>query len=188
MKNLHIFDFDGVLFQHPSHCIQEMAKEMPEALLWRIGMEGGFFSSEMIQDALIKPYYEAFVERYFSKKMARENVLRLVKFAETGNLVIASLNNTWTIERHLELSGIRHLFKLILARDMGYRKPEMLKIASSGYDPEKEITFITDTVEDILIAKEFCPKIKIKAVASGIDSLSSLVDYVGESNITDPFY
>ncbi len=188
MKKLRIYDFDGVLFQHPSHCIQEMYREIPEELMWRIGMEGGFFSSEMIAENDIRPYYEAFVERYFSKKMSPENVLRLENEARTAKLAIASLNTRETIERHLEGSGIHHLFSVIFTRDDGCNKLEMLRRACIGYDPATEVSFTTDTVDDILAARALCPAMDVEIVVQGVDGWRSLVGYVGEGKIIAPFY
>lgn len=188
MKKRRIFDFDGVLFQHPSHCIQEMVGELPEELVWRICMEGGFFSSEMIEEESILPYYQAFVARYFSKKMSSVNVSRLENMARDSELAIASLNNKGTIEKHLELSGIRHLFGPIFTRDGGLNKKEMLRRACEGYDPETEVTFTTDTVDDILAARSIYPGMRIEVVVTGVDDWRSLVGYVGEHNIVAPFY
>ena len=188
MKKLRIYDFDGVLFQHPSHCVLEMANEIPEELLWRIGAEGGFFTQEMIEETSIRPYYEAFVHRYFSKTMSPENVLRLKRESISTTLAIASLNNKETIERHLEGSGIRHLFGPILTQDDTRDKKEMFRQLCKGYNPVIDVSFVTDTVSDIEVARGFCPHMEIEAVVSGIDSWRNLVDYVGEDKIVAPYY
>lgn len=188
MNKLKIFDFDGVLFQHPSHCILEMAREIPEDLLYRLGEEGGFFTQEMMAEDSIRPYYTAFVERYFSKRMSPENVLRLETTASSAKLAIASLNNKETIERHLRGSGIRHLFEQIFTQNDTPNKHEMLRELCRGYEPKREVSFVTDTVSDIEIARAFCPEMEIEAVVSNIDSRRSLVGLVGESKIIAPYY
>lgn len=188
MEKLRIYDFDGVLFQHPSHCILEMAQEIPEELMDRIGEEGYFFTEEMINEPLIRPYYEAFVRRYFSKTMSPENVLRLESAARSATLAIASLNNRETVERHLRGSGIRHLFGPILTQDDTRNKGEMFRQLCKGYDPTRDVSFVTDTVSDIEIARAFCPQMKIEAVVSGIDTWRSLVGLVGEDKIIAPYY
>lgn len=188
MNKLKIFDFDGVLFQHPSHCILEMAHEIPEDLLYRLGEEGGFFTQEMIEEASIRPYYEAFVNRYFSKKMSPENVLRLEVAAGSAKLAIASLNNRETVERHLRGSGIQHLFGPVLTQDDSRHKGEMFRQLCKGYDTRTDVSFVTDTVSDIEVARAFCPEMEIEVVVSGIDSWRSLVGLVGQSKIVARYY
>lgn len=151
-------------------------------------MEGGYFTQEMIDEPSIRTYYEAFVEKYFSKKMSPENVLRLEEASREGTLAIASLNSQETIERHLRGSGIRHLFGTILTQDDTRNKGKMLRQLCVGYDPSNEVSFITDTVDDIHIAKAFCPGMDIRIVVTGVDGWRSLVGYVGEDKIVAPFY
>lgn len=190
MKKLRIYDFDGVLFKDSRACITEMfaAEELPEAVYFRLLREGGIFTPEMIAEPQIRPYYKRFVARYFSQRMSRENKSRLEAQAQQAKLVIASLNNRESILRLLESSGIRHLFGTVLTQDDTRDKSEMFRQLCKGYDPATDVSFVTDTVSDIEIARDFCPEMEIEAVVSGLDTWRSLVGYVGKDKIVAPYY
>lgn len=189
MKKLEIYDFDGVLFKHPSTIITEMIfdGEISEDLSFRISMEGGLFTEEMIKDPSILPIYESFKERYFSQRMSREGIERLKERRNDNILTIASLNLKDPIVKLLKTSNIFDFFKQILSAEDSRDKKWMLRELGRGYDPKNDITFITDTIYDIQTARECFPYIKIKAV-QGTEFKRSLLGFVQEEDLIAPFY
>lgn len=190
MKKLKIFDFDGVLFKPPQLLIMEMALsgEIPEHVYYRLSMEGGHFTKEMTQEATIKPFYDEFVSRYFSQKISDINRSRLEKEGSLFKLAIASLNNKETISRLLRQSEIDHLFGSVLSREYSSDKKEMLRKLCKEYNPKTEVSFVTDTVYDIQLAREFCVEMDIEVVISGADSKRALLGFVTEDKIIPSYY
>ncbi len=161
---------------------------MPSDLLLEISMAGGYFTQEMLVDEEIYPYYERFISDYFSQRMSDANKSRLETDAEKATLVIASLNRRELIMRLLESSGIQDLFSTIFSLEDSVDKKWMLRSACTGYDPKRDVTFVTDTIFDIQIAKELYPEMDIEAVDSGMETRRGLRGFVTEDKIIAPFY
>ncbi len=189
MKQLKIYDFDGVLFRPPDFYILEMIalKEVSEVLAYRLYKENLDFSEEMMGDPAIRPYYEKFVDRYFAQRMSPDSVARLEREAESQILVIASMNNLETIERHLKQSGVRHLFDAIYSGSDKISKREMLRRIERRYRADF-MCFVTDSVNDIESARDSGLDLRIEAVLSGQSDKRELLGYIAEDQIIPSFY
>lgn len=188
MKELYIFDFDGVIFKDPWEIHKDLLEKYKEkfSILSMVILETGYVPEHLYETKLGKEYLKLFSETYFSQRMKQEHIDRLLEIEEIADLVIASYNTRETIEKMLRQSNIQKLFKKVFTRNDFFKKEEIFHLPIIiSYE---KIYFITDTISDIKEAQTSKRDLKIYAVKSIFHKKAEFLNFISEDEIIHPFF
>lgn len=158
-KKLIIFDFDGVIEETTDFVIKMFRTQIPDLAIeeFRSWFDGNFYQTIKEKNVPFdaEEYYSKYEAWLPSQSIRPEMKAVLTELREHVALAIVSSSHDDALNRYLERNGIANLFDQVWGVQKNKGKVEKLTGLLEIHDvPPEEAVFVTDTLGDILEARE----------------------------------